>query len=879
MAATNHFVPRAASILISIIALQLAAPLCSAQPRPRPKEVGTTGKMRIVVVDSDERPVAKADIHVSVWTDEAFDHNRDYVTDAAGKVEVKLPKTLTILRIWASRDSYVPLFANWWPQFQDNGFPIPDEYTFRLADGSVIGGVLKNADGQPIAGAKVEVMHVDRVDTMKERPLVNTWLAFGGDARVTDAHGCWTLDNVPPDEEAQVRLKISHPDYINDQSWGEMQQRQDVTMEQLRAKTAVITMQRGINVSGRVTEANGKPIAGAVVVFGDHPYSQEGSQEVLTDEDGKYRLPPLPARPTTVTVVAEGWMPQLRRIEITPENPSVDFQLRPGKMLRLRFIDSSGKPIPKVFIGIANWRGGESLYNNKHPNVLDTKIPLYSDERGIYEWSWAPDDAVTYWISRPTKNPTPATSVSLTADGAEKTLTFPLQLSISGSVSDVETGEAIREFTAVPVLELASGKLLVERSLAKRAAGRYMLKMELSPSLKMEPNQTAYRVRIEAAGFRSAVSDASFRFGDADATCDVALHAAPPAAGRALTAEGRPLEGATVVLVTPSQPLHLVQGQTPRIPAFGRNVDSRTTNADGSFAFPAQYERYCLMVIHDLGYAEGTRRPEEMPGDLTLSEFARVEGRLMDHGQPIAGAELTLQPLRVRSPQWPTLEVRYVAETDAEGRFAFDRATPLKCTLSFAQSASKTGDGGSTESVPLDLQPGETTTIGLGGAGREVRGQVVLKGGGAREIDLSYSLNYLLGKTRGIKPPLEIAVQRFDWRKGWNDLWISSAEGNAYLQTLHHYRVNLASDGTFRVFVPNGDYELAFHLYQRTADRQVAAVGGKIVRFNMPKGESEQGALDLGTIEIEAAIGAARGKPVSACEIDLLGAGGRRTSP
>lgn len=871
MAANNHFVPRAASIFIAIAALQLPAPLRSAEPGPRPKEVSTTGSMRIVVVDSDGRAVAKADIHVSVWTDEAFDHNRDYSTDSAGKVEVKLPRTLTILRIWASRDRYVPLFADWWPEHQDDGFPIPEEYTFRLAKGTVIGGVVKNDDGQPIAGAKVEVMHVDRVDTMKARPIVNTWLAWGGDARVTDARGRWTLDNVPANDEARVLLKISHPDYVNDQSWGQMQQRQDVTMRQLRAKMAVITMQRGINVSGTVTDPKGKPVAGAVVIFGDHPYSQEGSQEVRTDEDGKYRLPPLPAWPTTVTVVAEGWMPQLRKVEIAPENPPADFQLRPGKTLRLRFVDSAGKPIPKVRLRIENWRGGESLYNDKHPNVLDTKVPDVSDERGVYEWTWAPDDSVTYRISRPTKNPTPATTVSLTADGAEKTLTFPLQLSISGSVSDAETGEAIREFTAVPVLELANGKLLVERSRAKRAAGRYMLEMERS--------QAAYRVRIEAAGYRSAVSDESFRFGDANTTCDLALHAAPAAAGRVLTADGEPLEGATVVLATSTQPLRLVQQdeKTPNLPVFG---DTRTTSVDGSFAFPAQYERYSLMVIHELGYAECARWPEEMPGDLILSEFARVEGRLMDGGQPIVRAKLTLQPLRVRSPQLATLEECFIAEADEEGRFVFDRAPPVKCTVSFARSASKPGAGGSTESMPLDLRPGERATIDLGGAGRDVCGQVVLKGGGAREIDLSYSLNYLLGKTRGIKPPLEIAIRRFDWRKGWNNLWISTAEGNAYLQTLRHYRVNLASDGRFRVFgVPDGDYELAFNVYQRTADRQAVAVGAKIVRFHMPDGESEQGALELGTIEIEAATGAARGKPVSACEIDLLDACGRRTSP
>ncbi len=39
---------------------------------------------------------------------------------------------------------------------------------------------------------------------------------------------------------------------------------------------------------------------------------------------------------------------------------------------------------------IAKWRGGESLYNHRHPNVLDTHIPGQADENGLYRWSWAP---------------------------------------------------------------------------------------------------------------------------------------------------------------------------------------------------------------------------------------------------------------------------------------------------------------------------------------------------------------------------------------------------------------------------------------------------------------------------------------------------------
>jgi hypothetical protein len=167
-------------------------------------------------------------------------------------------------------------------------------------------------------------------------------------------------------------------------------------MAALRAKTATIRMARGVRLNGKVTDPAGKPVAGAVVIWGEDPYLMTGSQEVRTDGQGAYRFPPLPPMPVTLTVVAEGWAPQLQRAKITTENDPVDVQLTPGHTVRLRFVDEMGQPLPRVSVMIAEWQGGKSLYNHKHPNVLDTKVPTQADEQGLYEWTWAPADEVTY---------------------------------------------------------------------------------------------------------------------------------------------------------------------------------------------------------------------------------------------------------------------------------------------------------------------------------------------------------------------------------------------------------------------------------------------------------------------------------------------------
>src|SRR5262249_55433276 len=149
--------------------------------------------------------------------------------------------------------------------------------------------------------------------------------------------------------------------------------------------------------TGLVMDPNGKLVKDAVVIWGDDPYLQHRpQQEVLTGADGVYRFPPLPAGAMDVTVVAKGWMPELRHVQIEPGMPPVDFPLKPGKTQRIKFVDTAGAPVPNVGVSILSWRGTKSLYNHKHPNVVDTNIPRQADERGIYEWTWAPDDAVNY---------------------------------------------------------------------------------------------------------------------------------------------------------------------------------------------------------------------------------------------------------------------------------------------------------------------------------------------------------------------------------------------------------------------------------------------------------------------------------------------------
>ena len=398
-------------------------------PAEHRNETSTKGTMKIHVVDADGQPVAAAKIHESVWTkDKDFKHNRDYTSDAKGWVDVELPKTLTILRLWSRKDGYVPLFAHWEDRMPAEQRVIPDEFTFSMEKGMVIGGIVKDEDGKPVSGARVEVMYARDFREELKRVSDDIWLSEGDDAATTNAEGHWSLNNVPPGDETRIRVKLSHPDYVSDFDWG----------EPVRATTTHFAMVRGTRVTGTITDPDGKPVSGALAIWGEDPYLQNRpQQEVHSDEKGVYRFPPLPDGRMTVTVVAEGWMPQLRDVEIAPKMTPVDFQLKPGKMLRIKFVDQSGNPVPGVGVGIASWRGEKSLYNHKHPNVVDSRIPRQADAGGIYEWTWAPDDPVTYSFGK--ENIGSVSGISLTADGDEHVQTLPVPVG-----SDLILGDRLR---------------------------------------------------------------------------------------------------------------------------------------------------------------------------------------------------------------------------------------------------------------------------------------------------------------------------------------------------------------------------------------------------------------------------------------------------
>ena len=208
-------------------------------PRREPKQLPSKGSMQIRVVGLDGQPIAGAKLFANVssydrnateWDKRWTIKNDNYVEAGTRRIRRNQIACKARGRPQAvepgKEDPVVPaMFAIWWPEHDPKLTTLPDEFTYHLHKGTILGGIVKNDEGQPIQGVKVEARYSGKgiQSGEKTRAVFDAWLSEDDSALTTDAAGRWRLDNVPPGDEVEVYLKLSHPDYIKDRDWGQLQ--------------------------------------------------------------------------------------------------------------------------------------------------------------------------------------------------------------------------------------------------------------------------------------------------------------------------------------------------------------------------------------------------------------------------------------------------------------------------------------------------------------------------------------------------------------------------------------------------------------------------------------------------------------------------------
>ena len=792
--------------------------------------------LRLKVVEvADQRPICQAKVSVRFYGDVEGTDQFELLTapDGGCEVSVPLPQPRRV-RLFVEASGYVRVRVD--SQNTDNPprrEAIPPSFVVPLEKSAPVGGIVRNKDGHPIPGAKLNLAL--RADEGKIRHYVEHTVT-------TDADGRWKSDAMPQDLD-QLYVEVTHPDYVSIDLWVSS----TPTLKQsLPALATEITMDEGITVSGVVYDEQGQPIKDALLLTDRADFF---SKVARTNERGQFDFKHCKREALHITAQASGRSPVCRRVLEQNLTEPVNFTLGPGRTIRLRVVDAAGNPVEGVYIIPETYKAYRYILKPDPPNM---ERGMRTNDQGRACWTSAPPDAVQYAFSK--KGYARLSDVALVADGQEHIVTLTRPVTVRGTVVDKNTAEPIARFRVVPVLNwLDGGTPSISRGSAFEARdGKF--------EWKVSRTDTGHHVRIEADGYRPVVSE-MFHVAEAESrTFHFELDSATNIRGVVVAPDGEPVEGARVCLSTAMEYLSMSNGTLSRLGDTYQVV----TGADGVFSFPPETSSALIVVLHDEGSARVTPEQLSPVPRVVLQPWARVEGRLLCRGKPIKNYELWLWPIHLANPDAPRVSAQYHTRTDANGEFVFARVAPGPVFVKPDLSPWEPSELTSAQHAPLIARPGQTHELTLNEAGRTIVGKAVLPPGRSRKMTWDYGLNYLIALKEGIPAPDGLEHFKDAWRRGWNETWDASREGDTYINTLHKHFVKLNIDGTFRIEgVAPGKHQLVLRIYDAPKDTGclVNPVATALADVDVPDPSRQGDVLDIGNVVVDLCAALRDGDP------------------
>jgi protocatechuate 3,4-dioxygenase beta subunit len=310
-------------VTLILAAAAVDLPQAHAQARPAP-ESGTTLEFCVIAAEDGE-PLPDVALAVLLYAGPGKMQRREEATDARGRCRIEIPGgPWAFVSISARKEGFVPVRAGWGEGRRRAGPPA--SYTLRLERGTTIGGLVRDEQGRPIAGARVYPLLAGRKGRRSEPEEVY----LGDDYFVeTDAAGRWRCAMMPADlgKEDQVGFGLAHPDFMGDTHRGYPRA---LPIERLRDQSGVFVMHKGVPVSGRVLDSQGRPIAGAAVALGlGYSASEEefGNLRTRTDAGGRFRFAHAEPGPQRLMAEADGFAPGRQEVAAGAGMAAVELRL------------------------------------------------------------------------------------------------------------------------------------------------------------------------------------------------------------------------------------------------------------------------------------------------------------------------------------------------------------------------------------------------------------------------------------------------------------------------------------------------------------------------------------------------------------------------
>lgn len=709
-------------------------------------------------------------------------------TDAEGVTKLQLPANRQVQRLWvtAQKPGYVPVHYMWRDEVKE--VELPKSLMLQLADGLPISGRVEDEAGQPIAGAQV------RLTMPITSPKRDSWV-FTAAELTTDQEGRWKWDGAPK-KAGSISVRVDHPDFMKG----------NLSASQGAGNVAIL--KRGLQVQGRVVDSKGTPVSGAKVQLGFDHFGT-GQPSAQTDDEGNYVLKKCKPGQSAVTVQAAGLSPKFQKIKVTESTQPVNFELKPGQLLRGKVVDMNGQPLAGVIVASDTWQGLRTLDNR-----------MTTDEKGQFTWDGAPADGVQYDILK--DGYMARRNFVLKAEAKEHVITLQPELQITGKVTDAATGQPIPDFVIRHGYRFANS----QQTHWSGDAGVPFKNGEYSYKFN-EPMESRV-LQAVAKGYQPQTSR-HFKTDEIDAEFNFELQPGTGPSGIVMTPAGKLAEGAEVGLATRERKASFDMGHFSR----QNQAEVVTTKKNGHFAFlPRDDEPYLLVALHETGYAEVMGDELGEFGRIVLQPWGQIRGRALSGDQPDVGRQVHFSPKRRDGKNYHNYlwDFGYKIKTDEQGRFNFERVMPGPGILSrvviteFLSSQQHT-IGWQT---PVEVRPHETAEAVIGGTGRPIVGKVVLDR--KPEVDIDWTTNEPASITR------------------WN------TKQNRRTQPYARYLGPIDKDGVFRIpDVPAGNYQLTVPVNNPPTPNACGAgtaIGKAVFEFTIPEipeGRSDE-PLQLGTV-------------------------------
>lgn len=479
-----------------------------ASPQSEDNVDRTAWKIQVQVVDGDGRPVANSKIGVQnganvdpIWQD------GDHLGTANVRFDTRTPAYVYLL---ARAPGFAPMRAFWRNRADQASDPLPLKFRFTMVRAATVGGIVRDEEGNGVAGATVRFSAALRSEDNATRAQVS----FHKEVYTTDEEGRWTCD-LAPESMNSCSINVYHDEYVYYPHGSGL----DHAISSLLAHSHEYTLKKGFSISGRAVDEEGNPVKGAILGIGEFNASSHEGPFRRTDSDGAYRFEAVSPRSDghrddpisfTLTILKKGFQPVIQRVPgygkrsmegSTEDERVVDFVLRRGIPFTLKVVDVDGQPIRGVHVVLWNWRDTVTL-----AQLQKSILPITTDEEGTWSWDNFPrDESIKLDLFKSGFADVRRYDVEAKGNAIARTVVLKRPQIITGTVIDSITKQPIPEFVVQRAFEgmagLPDGLWWVDPTRARN--GQYRKKVTMPPS------NGSYTYRVLADGYEVSTSEST----------------------------------------------------------------------------------------------------------------------------------------------------------------------------------------------------------------------------------------------------------------------------------------------------------------------------------------------------------------------------------